>query len=440
MNRLGHYGMVLVVALATSSVARGADPVTDAQNKVLARRAAEADCYRKLAEAVYGVRINSDTYVRDFVTESDEIRASMEHFVKGIRLGTARYYPDGLCEVDGEVTVAKLVTELKASHEEHYKGNSVSINDIASITERLKKRVIKATGAGAPRPELPPDLPDGIEEVITPLPDNYVPSPSIPDIWRLASPQGRLMAERAARVDAMRKLLEQVKGLRLTSDTLVRDFITEYDEIATRAEGIVIGAEQVGRAYLHQDELIAEVTMEVPLAKVVTKLQELHETHYHGNHVHTQDITNITKTVKRTTVRATGSGVPPARMLRQAESRGVVNPPWFSERIEATGQGTDPAIDTAQGKLKAARAAELDALRRLAEQIYGLQVSSNTTVQDFVTQHDEISTRVEAVIAGATAGRANYSGGVAEVTVSIPGADVWAIINGEIQIDQRRGT
>ena len=87
------------------------------------------------------------------------------------------------------------------------------------------------------------------------------------------------MAIRAARVDAQRQLLERIKGLRLNSNTLVRDFITEYDEIRTRAEGLVIGASEVS-TYLHHDELIAEVTMEVPVQKVIEKIKELHNAYY----------------------------------------------------------------------------------------------------------------------------------------------------------------
>ncbi|MEK7757928.1 MAG: hypothetical protein AAB385_12020, partial [Planctomycetota bacterium] len=115
---------------------------SDAQNKLLAKRAAEADCYRKLAECVYGVKITSDTYVRDFITESDQIRAGVDTFIKGIRLGQPRYFDDGVCEVDGEVTVAKLITTIKELHAAHYKGNVVKTTDIEQIKETIKTDVI----------------------------------------------------------------------------------------------------------------------------------------------------------------------------------------------------------------------------------------------------------------------------------------------------------
>jgi hypothetical protein len=433
-----------VVALAVLSGLAWACPLwaqnaaLDAQNKLLAKRAAEADCYRKLAESVYGMRINSETYVRDFITESDEIRSGVDAFVKGIRLGQPRYYDDGVCEVDGEVTVEKIITTLKEVHAAHYKGNRVTTTDFEQMKQSVKSEVVKATGSGAPRPELPPDLPAGVEQMITPLPQGYAPTLSVPPIWKTVSPQGRLLAERAAQLDASRRLLEQIKGLRLTSDTLVRDFITESDEIRTKAEGIVVGASQAGK-YLHSDDLIVEVTMEVPVEKLVTTIKELHSQHYHGNKVTTTDIEHIKQTIQRDVVRATGSGVPRPDMIAQASSAGYQPPAWMAKNMEATGQGTDPAIETAQGKLKAARAAYADAMRKLAEQIYGLQIESGTSVRDFVTQHDEIRTQVDAVLAGAVSSEASFTQGTASVTVSIPAADVWSVVHEHMKIVQRRG-
>lgn len=427
-----------ILSVGVGVPASGQDAAKEAQNKLLARRAAEADCYRKLAEAVYGVKITSDTYVRDFVTESDQIRSSVEAFIRGIQLGQPRYYEDGACEVDGEVNVAKLVTKLKEVHAEHYKGNTVKTTDFRNVQETLKTDVIRATGSGAPRPELPPNLPAGVEEIITPLPPGYTAAViSIPPIWKSVGPQGRLMAERAAELDAVRKLLERIKGLRLTSDTLVRDFITESDEISASAEGIVVGAAIVSK-YLHPDELIVEVTMELPVEKVVTRIKELHSEHYHGNKVTTTDITNIKKSIERDAVRATGSGVPAARFISQATNAGFESPEWMAKRLEAIGQGTDPEMSSAQGKLRAARAAEMDAMRKLAEQIYGLQIESSTTVRDFVTQHDEISTQVQAAIAGAVAGSPVFGDGTATVTVSLPAADVWSVVHQHRLIVERR--
>ena len=54
-NLAVNLSLIGVVAIAVS--VRAGDPALDAQNKLLAKRAAEADCYRKLAETVPRVEV-----------------------------------------------------------------------------------------------------------------------------------------------------------------------------------------------------------------------------------------------------------------------------------------------------------------------------------------------------------------------------------------------
>jgi hypothetical protein len=115
------------------------------------------------------------------------------------------------------------------------------------------------------------------------------------------------------------------------------------------------------------------------------------------------------------------------------------SPAWLAERIEAIGEGTDPEIGSPQGKLRARRAAELDGMRKLAEQINGLRIQSATTVRDFVTQHDEIATQVQAVLAGAVVDSPEYGGDIARVKVSLPASEVWSVIHQHMVIVKRRG-
>lgn len=427
--------VAFVAGLAVPAIAQ--DAAKDAQNKLLAKRAAEADCYRKLAETIRGLRINSDTLVRDFVTEYDVIEAELDTFIKGVRLGKPRYYEDGVCEVKAEVTVAKVITHLKELHTRHYQGNYVKGTDFVDMKQHIKKDIIEVIGTGAPRAELPPGLPEGVVEML-PEPPADLPL-TIPDIWRSLPPNQRLMAQRAAELDAKRKLLERIKGLRINSNTLVRDFVTEYDEINAQASGIIVGAKQKGRPYFHDNELIVDVTVEVPVESVLTTIKELHTRHYKGNRVTGTDITNIKQSIKRTTFEATGSGCPaPRAMQAVAASSGMVMPDWITQKITTTGNGTDPQIDTPQGKLKAARAAELDAKRKLAEQVWGLQIDSSTMVRDFVTEYDEVRSQVDAVLVGAIVEDTNWGDGMATVTVSLPARDVWTVINSQLLIVKRQ--
>lgn len=412
--------------------------VSREKNKLLAKRAAEADAYRKLAEAVYGLEINSQTYVKDFVAESDDIRTDVDAFIKGIRLGQPRWYDDDSCEVPAEVTVAKVIETLRTAHKRHYDGHHIRSEDFETMTKRIEKKVIKAIGMGAPRPDLPADLPIGTLEVIT-APPTGLARPMVPDLWRQAGPQARLMAMRAARVDAIRKLAERIKGLRLTSRTQVVDFVAESDEIQTDLmASLSTAGEEVG-TYLHHDELIAEVTMRIPTEQVITTVKRLHSRHYKGDDIKGHDIEDVVKTVVKKDFEETGMGVPPPKYLkRYAETAHVSLPPWAMGQITATGMGTDPEFGTPQGRLKARRAAEVDAYRKLLEQIQGLEVRSATHVRDFVAEYDHVETVLDGFVVNAVVMDAKFTDDTAIVTVAIPGLRVWEAVGEELRRQERR--
>ena len=136
---------------------------------------------------------------------------------------------------------------------------------------------------------------------------------------------------------------------------------------------------------------------------------------------------------------ATGAGVPGAQYIRQASaSAGSPVADWATERITATGQGVDPEIQTPQGRLKAARAAELDAKRKLLEQVHGLRIDSTTLVRDFVTQYDEIGAQLTSVLVGSVVESTTWDGDVATVTVSLGGMEVWSVIHQQLSVLKRR--
>lgn len=427
------YGLIAAI-LSLPATALGQDAAKVAQNKLLAKRAAEADAYRKLAETVNGLQITSDTYVKDFVTESDTIRTELDTFIRGVRLGKPTWDSDLACTVPAEVTVARVVEELKSLHKREYRGNVLKAEDFNQITRYYKKDVITAYGMGAPRPDLPPDVPGG--DIATEV---NLPEPMVPDIWQAIGPRARLMATRAASVDAMRRLVERLKGLRITSDTLVRDFVAESDVITTEARATLTGAHEVGRPYYHHDELIVEVTYEVPVESVITTIKALHKRHYKGNKVTGMDIEKVTQQLKRQKFQATGMGVPKPQEIKAVAAKLNI-PGWSGDTVSATGQGVarEDLTGTPQGKLMAARAAEIVAKRNLAEEIMGLQIDSSTYVRDFVTEHDEINAHLNTFIQGAYVKSTRYDGeGTATVEVEMPAMQVWEVV--QTYVRMRRG-
>ena len=86
-------------------VGYGAPPkgVSGAQARLMARGAAKADAYRNAAEGLYGVRVNSETYVRNYVMQSDEVKVVVEGFVQGARIIKINQQLDGTIELTIEL-------------------------------------------------------------------------------------------------------------------------------------------------------------------------------------------------------------------------------------------------------------------------------------------------------------------------------------------------
>lgn len=82
--------------------------LSQAQQKLMAKRAALLDAYRQILEQVRGVRIDSQTTVQDLIVEYDEIEAKINGHIKGIRVLNTRYVADGTVEVDMALRISDL--------------------------------------------------------------------------------------------------------------------------------------------------------------------------------------------------------------------------------------------------------------------------------------------------------------------------------------------
>jgi len=87
--------------------------------------------------------------------------------------------------------------------------------------------------------------------------------------------QARLMAERAAKADALRNLLEAIKGVRVDSETTVESYTTKSDRVMTRVSGIVIGARVLETRYLSDGAVEVTVAVNLTGELLAVMLQEL---------------------------------------------------------------------------------------------------------------------------------------------------------------------
>ena len=80
------------------------------------------------------------------------------------------------------------------------------------------------------------------------------------------APQQRLLAIRAAKIDAYRGLAEQVYGLNLDANTTVSEMTVMNDTFRTRVEGVIFGAKLTSITPLNNDTY--EVTMSLDRSTV----------------------------------------------------------------------------------------------------------------------------------------------------------------------------
>ncbi|MBI5723341.1 MAG: hypothetical protein HZA50_05240 [Planctomycetes bacterium] len=428
----------VLVAWTAPVLADAKDDFKAAQNKLLAYRAARADAIRKLAERIIGLKITSETTVKNFVTQSDTIDTAMKAFLSGVKdEGKPKYAEDGVCTVTMSVTIGEVIVALKQIYNQYAKGGKIKIEDFEQMSVTYKETVFSETGQGAPRPDKTVDvlIPAGskLDTVISDMPADAAA------YWKTrVEPQGRLMAVRAARVEAMRRLGERLSGVMITSETSVRDFVAESDEINVDMKTFLSGAKETRIKY-HTDELIVEVRMEVLWRTVLESFKSWADVHYRGNKINITKIEEKITTVKDELIEETGMGIPPARFLKEGIKDSVVAviggnlPNWvgITKRVVGNAAVDKNTDNAAQAKLMAFRAAELDARRKLAEEVVGLVITSSTSVKDFIAQNDEIRTAMLTFQQGARVVEGSQKvadDGTAQVTVEIDMAPLWDTI------------
>ncbi len=153
--------------------------------------------------------------------------------------------------------------------------------------------------------------------------------------------QARLLAKRAAMVDAQRNLLEMIEGVRVTSGTTVRDAQLESDVIANRVKGLLKGAFVLNESTSKEaGTWLAEVTLGIcitaapekcgarpNLAQIIYPL--LPETPEAGRFQGTSDAPGATSVI----VDLTGHGFEPYFSIRLVDAAGkVIYGPDFFKR------------------------------------------------------------------------------------------------------------
>ena len=98
-----------------------------------------------------------------------------------------------------------------------------------------------------------------------------------------------------------------------------------------------------------------------------------------------------------------------------AQATAAISQPKVKVVPTITGMGyasisSQPAKSVNQRRLMAIRAARLEAMRNLTEQVHGIKVNSRTTIIDAIVQNDALRATVDGLIVGAKTVRINPVG------------------------------
>jgi hypothetical protein len=127
-------------------------PGSEGHQKVMAKRAAELDAYRRLAARMLGIQIDSNTTVRDMALENDELVAGLSHVLKGAATTGIKFNKDdGSCEVTMAIKTADVLRTTKRI----VIGEKVT----TTIKDSIEEKTFSETGRGAMREVAQGDAP-----------------------------------------------------------------------------------------------------------------------------------------------------------------------------------------------------------------------------------------------------------------------------------------
>jgi hypothetical protein len=168
-----------------------------------------------------------------------------------------------------------------------------------------------------------------------------------PDLKAANPAQARLGAERAAKLDAFRNLLEQARGIQVSAGRSLGDELSR-DEVKGRVEGALRGFKVVGRRYFSDSGV--ELDVEVPLAALTAAVGPVAE--------EAAIVLNADGAKKYTglVVDARGLGLKPVLAPRLVDAAG--KPLYGAAVLTAEARGTT-GVAAWFATLEAARKAEL---------------------------------------------------------------------------------
>jgi hypothetical protein len=369
-------------------------------------QAAYDNAMQSLRQQVDDVQIRPDLTVADLIEKvggDDELATTL---AKAQRIGGPRWLDDQTCQVRLDISGATVADSLKQIVGDHAKSSPVSLEALEPRLKDLTKKTFCAVGTstgskaiGGPRP---------IREA---------------DGWAAVDDNARRQAVAAAKRDAVTRVIESVHDVPLAEEKTVGDVMnvkTVHDAVDQWLQG-----RPVTRVEFQQDFQV-KLTLAAPAG-------DIYDTFASAAKAQTQvpvpkDAKQWDKLRERFTAkihRITGhaSATAPARVV-DAVQLPDVPPDWVQQQLDAEGS-SKPKAD----KLRAARAAETDALSRMRTQVEALPLTTGLTIAEAQKRDKRLADAIGRAIKEVHTYKVDYeSDGSARVKVNLDLREVWESI------------
>ncbi len=245
-------------------------------------QAARVDCYAQLVEQIKGLKVSDNSTVLDAASQYFEQMANSSGFVQGAALGPPVYQGD-TCLIKAELTLDQIVENLTRSVT--VIDNKIK-NEFESIKRFNKLIPVKVTGMGA---LAAPETPDTAEI----SPKNTGELETIKNL--LGPGQYKIMAMKAARLNALVNLAASIKGVRVSSVMSVRNCVgSSWQQADT--EAVIQGARVV--RYAAVEPGLVQCWMEINLDTLVENIQKNGTLFSNGKDVSVENIKRYNKLQK----------------------------------------------------------------------------------------------------------------------------------------------
>lgn len=228
-------------------------------------RAAELDGTRLLLERIKGVSIDSESMVTDLAQSNDTINALVRDSITGVQtVGAPTYHADGRLDIVRKVNLTQLIRKITEIYTRKEGG---PLNSKSSSLVEEKEVIFDVLGVSAIRGS------DGHK---------------------------RILAQRAAQVDAYRRLAERTGNVQITSESTIANLASSDDSIKSSVNKVINNAETIKIKYLPDNsaEVILRINLD-PIVRVIAKRVK-------GN-----EIKVISDKTERLVVEEKGVGAPP---------------------------------------------------------------------------------------------------------------------------------